>query len=144
MKEISGNIWDFHERGEWIVITTNGDVNKQGLAVMGRGTALDAAARFPALKVELGKALKRGMGNVAYIWDQWRIITFPVKHHWHEKADLRLIQESAKELQALCSKWDIEPVYMVQPGTGNGKLSWSEVKPVIAPILDDRFIVVKK
>lgn len=142
MKEVDGNIWDYHDKGEWIVVTTNGDWNKQGLAVMGRGVALDAADKYPMLRVELGKALKHGAGNVVHIWDHFRIITFPVKHHWFKPADLKLIEKSARELQHLCNLWDIDPVYLVEPGTGNGRLLWSEVKPVIAPLLDSRFIVV--
>lgn len=38
MKEAVGNLWDFHEQGKWIVITTNGSVNMAGYAVMGRGS----------------------------------------------------------------------------------------------------------
>lgn len=143
MKEISGDIWDYHAKGKWIVITTNGSCNKQGLAVMGRGTALDAAEKYPMLRAELGKALKL-RGNRVYSWNAFRIITFPVKHRWFEYANLDLIVNSAHALVLKADFIGLEKVYMVQPGTGYGRLSWEEVKPVIAPILDDRFIVVNK
>ena len=46
MKEITGDIWDYHKQGHWIVITTNGTVKSNGEAVMGRGIALQARAKF--------------------------------------------------------------------------------------------------
>ncbi len=38
----------------------------------------------------------------------------------------------------------LDKVYLVRPGCGNGQLKWEDVKPLIAPILDDRFIVVER
>ena len=38
----------------------------------------------------------------------------------------------------------LDKVYMARPGCGNGQLKWEDVKPLIAPILDDRFIVVER
>jgi hypothetical protein len=49
VKEIVGNIWDYYDKGHWIVITTNGIVNKNGEAIMGRGVALEAAKKFKDL-----------------------------------------------------------------------------------------------
>jgi len=42
MKEVIGNIWNYYNKGNWIVITTNGTIKKNGEAVMGRGVALEA------------------------------------------------------------------------------------------------------
>lgn len=54
MKETTGNIWKYHERGCWIVITTNGDVKQDGSNVMGRGIALQAKKQYPLLPFTLG------------------------------------------------------------------------------------------
>ena len=40
MKEVKGDIWNFYNKGYWIVIPTNGTVKRNGEAVMGRGVAL--------------------------------------------------------------------------------------------------------
>jgi len=57
MKEITGDIWDFYEKGFWIVITTNGNVKDNGEAVMGKGIALQARQRYPLLPSMLGKGI---------------------------------------------------------------------------------------
>ena len=141
MKEITGDLWDYHNQGHWICITTNGDVNKQGLAVMGRGVALQAAERFRGLRAELARYLLRS-GNQVYVVHPFHVITFPVKHHWRDKADVHLIEQSAKQLMFLHETR--ESIYLPRPGCGAGRLSWATVKPILTPILDDRFVVVEQ
>lgn len=57
MKEVTGNIWDYHEKGYWIVITTNGTVKANGEAVMGRGVALQAKRKYQGLPWRLGQEI---------------------------------------------------------------------------------------
>ena len=142
MKEIKGNLWDFHDKGEWIVITTNGTIKNNGDAVMGRGVANQAAKRYPSLPTLLGDRL-RNQGNQLFVFDKHKIITLPVKHHWHEIASLLLIKESIRQLATLDIKLiGIEKVYLPRPGCGNGQLKWEDVKPIVST-LDDRFTVVE-
>lgn len=158
METLKGDIWDFwdfRERGDFIVITTNGDVNKHGKAVMGRGVACQAAEKFSFLQKELADRLVR-KGNHVYVFLHYRLITFPVKHHWHEKADLELIERSARELkkavetthsEKFSKKFNRPPintVYMVKPGVGNGRLKWELVEPILDLVLDERFIIVDR
>jgi hypothetical protein len=140
MKEIYGDLWDFHAQGHYICITTNGAVRRDGACVMGRGIAKQASIRFPGLARDLGGLLKSG-GNRINLFVGWRLITFPVKHHWSEQADIALIEKSAKALAELNIFRNL--VYLPRPGCGNGGLTWTDVRPVIAPILDDRFTVVE-
>lgn len=155
MKEITGNIWEAHELGHWVVITTNGIVNSRGRAVMGRGVALQAALRFPALALDLGERLRRH-GNWLHWFPPYRIVTFPVKEHWRDQASFGLIARSAKELSVWLDQVTSEPlgpalltpirppIFLVRPGCGNGGLDWSQVKPMIEPLLDNRFVVVER
>ena len=69
-----------------------------------------------------------------------RIIAFPVKHHWAQKADLELIRKSAEQLVEISQY--CERVLIPRPGCGNGQLNWEEVKPILEEILDDRFYVI--
>ena len=145
MKEIKGNIWDFWEKGHWIVIPTNGSVKKNGEAVMGRGLALQAKEKIPELSKELGERLKE-YGNFVFVFSKFRIITFPVKHFWFEKADSGFIEKSCLELKEIF-RYNLSriplPLYLPRVGCGNGKLNWEDVKPILERHLDDRFIVVK-
>jgi hypothetical protein len=140
--EANGNLWDFQTG--WIVITTNGSIKSNGHAVMGRGVAYQATQKFPNIAKDLGMNLKAG-GNIPYVMGKYLIITLPVKYRWEETADLFLIESSVQKLVSLLDKCYplIQEIYMPRPGCGNGGLDWKDVKPVIAPLLDDRFTVVQ-
>lgn len=140
--ELTANLWDME--GNWLVITTNGDVNRRGEAVMGRGVAAQAKFKFPHLAWMLAEGMKQE-GNHVMAWQPFHIITFPVKHHWHEQADLDLIGRSCEELVNQVTMTPLEPpIFMVRPGCGNGGLDWAEVKYVCDGWLDDRFFVVER
>jgi hypothetical protein len=140
MLEQPGNIWRVHPT--WpICITTNGDVRKDGRAVMGRGIAFQAAAKYPNLPYLLGDKICE-FGNHVFFFEIFNLFTFPVKSHWEEAADLNLIERSAAELRELVpDTWT--RVYIPRPGCGvnTGGLQWADVAPVLAEVLDDRFII---
>lgn len=146
MKEAFGNLWE--QEADALCITTNGYVNAQGKATMGAGCALEAVARYPAIARELGDLI-RLFGNHVHVMfsashqDHPEVIfSFPVKHHWKEKADLTLITRSARELVEKTDKYGFKNVFVPRPGCGNGGLKWEDVKPLLEPILDDRFTVI--
>lgn len=127
---------------------------------MGRGIALQARLKYPGIDFELGKfimadrAAGRESNRVRLL--SHNIIAFPTKHDWRKPADLKLIEKSARELIELIDKlayWFREqhgyfpapPSTILLPplGCGNGWLKWSQVEPIVAPILvDNRFKVV--
>jgi hypothetical protein len=149
MIEVVGNLWTYKTPDgrdpDVRVITTNGTVKKNGECVMGRGCALEAKQRWPHIAETLGRFLNK-FGNVPFqlmlhpeiLW------TFPVKHNWHEKADITLIEQSARRVVRMVNDDFDEQlvVVMPRPGCGNGGLRWEDVKPVLEPILDDRFHVI--
>ena len=147
MKEEIGDIWDRHQQGHWIVITTNGTVKKNGEAVMGRGLALQAKQRFPGVAKRLGEGIQV-FGNVVTHWNENGLIFFPVKANWWEKADLELIKHSAECLSKLFLYLDTKtyqtPIYLPHVGCGNGGLRWADVKPILEVRLDDRFLVIER
>ena len=61
---------------------------------------------------------------------------------FHAKSQLELIRRSAIELVNMVNKTNWNAVLLPRPGCGNGELTWPQVKAVIEPILDDRFIVM--
>lgn len=142
MIEIQGNLWDYYITHGWLMVTTNGDVNSKGRAVMGRGVAYQAASRFPDLSKDLAYFL-RDVGNIPVILHKYLMMTLPVKHHWHELADIQLIRNSCNYLVGRLADTNIEKIYMPRPGCGNGGLIWEKVKPEIETILDNRFVVVE-
>jgi len=152
MKEITGDLFDYYKQGEWIAITTNGTVRRDGMLVMGRGVAREAAKKIPGLQQDLGAIVLR---SGSHVWPmlRYRVFSYPVKWRWKERADPRLIKWSADELVGKLDAVNkvrnselarVERVYMVRPGCGNGGLRWSVVRQIIEPILDDRFVIVEK
>lgn len=143
MKEITGNLWD--QDADIICITTNGSVKKDGSAVMGRGCALEAKNRLPGLDKRLGTLLAEWgnhVGLLAHLGDK-RLYSFPVKHHWKEKANLELVKNSATEIRKMADLSQATRVVIPRPGCGNGGLQWSQVKLLISEILsDERFMII--
>lgn len=143
MKEIFGNLWDFNGV---LCITTNGTLRKDGACIMGRGVAYQAKNRYPQLPYSLGHNIKY-LGNHVFFYNlsgpqqPQRLITFPVKHNWWEKADLKLIAQSVQELIKMNQSLGNVNVYLHRPGCGNGGLSWTEVKPLISVLPDNIYIV---
>lgn len=140
MLEVPGDLWDFWDAGGYVAITTNGSTVAKQRAVMGRGTALQAATRIPGLPARLGADIAR-WGNHVRAYPDIRLFTYPVKHHWADPADPNLIARSAEELAQ--ASFGLT-VYLPRPGcgAGTGRLSWRDVQPILEQRLDDRFVVV--
>ena len=145
MIEVTGNLWTYPADAR--IITTNGTVKKNGECVMGRGCAAEAKQRWPHLAKYLGSALKE-YSNVPFIFFMLNagvsnpIVTFPVKHNWHETAAPKLIVQSATIINEMPSLMALKTIVMPRLGCGNGNLRWADVQPLLAPILDDRFHVI--
>ena len=139
MLEIEGEIWAYAAAGV-IAITTNGSVAADGRAVFGRGVARQAALRNPMLAHKLGRLLKERGNHVFDLGDG--IVSFPVEETPWSLPDLRIIARSALELRQLAdfSGWD--NIIVPRPGCGGGGLAWKNVKPLLEPWFDERFVVI--
>lgn len=139
--EWEGELWQLLSGGI-VAITTNGFVTPQGLAVLGRGCAREARERFPDLPGILGELLSRRGNHVHYLGHG--LVSFPVEESPFENPDLHLIRRSAAELVALADHHGWTRVAVPRPGCGGGGLSWRDVRPLLAPLFDDRFLIVAK
>jgi hypothetical protein len=149
MIEEHGDLWLVS--GDAKCITTNGSIRGDGLAVMGRGVALDAKEMWPGVDVTLGKKINT-RGNTVQVLieramdesgDVFSLVSFPVKRYWNEPAHYDLIIKSCIELAAMRSIRNWQRVILPRPGCGNGRLKWERVKPILQRHLKgDRFVVV--
>lgn len=154
MREIVGNLWDFQRAGAILVIAVNSEVSPDtGKAIMGKGIAREARDRLWNIDAKLGAYITQyGSRCFRFPMDvteskifEWTLITMPTKVRWREPADPMLIAQSCAQLVEMVDKFGYSEIHMVRPGVGNGKLSWEQVvKPLIDPLLDNRFIVVSK
>jgi hypothetical protein len=99
MREVSRNLWELHEKGTVVCITTNGAVSRQVRAQLLRGCARQAAERFPNLASRLG-ALIAADGN--HVHDLGvGLVSFPVEETPYDNPDPDTIRCSAMELVEL-------------------------------------------
>ena len=144
MIEIRGNIWE--QECNWLCITTNGIIKKDGSAVMGRGIALQAKQRYPGIEKVLAEKI-RSRGNVVSSLikkDGHWLISFPTKHNWKDKSNIDLIKSSAEQLKQHFNNQKEKPIVLIpRPGCFNGRLEWDDVKKTIEPILtDEQFAII--
>lgn len=147
MIERRGDMWRMP--ADLRVVTTNGMVRRDGACVMGRGVALQAKRHCPGIEYMLGERITT-LGNHVHLLPDPNpdasacdVASFPVKHHWRDRADLDLVARSTAELRRLVDEAGYEQVVVPRPGCGNGGRLWAEVRPIVAPLWnDDRFIVV--
>lgn len=144
MKHITGNIFNIKD-ADAICVPTNGIVKANGELVMGAGLALQFKNKYLGLAYRLGKKVKKFGNRVNTDWvsyDSRTIVSFPTKHDWREPSDLDLIVKSAVELAELAEQKKWTKVVLPRVGTGLGQLPWEQVKAVLEPILDDRFLII--
>lgn len=140
MIEIVGDLWQEHASGAVIAITTGGQVSRAGRAEMPRGCARQAVERFPDLPVILGPLLVNH-GN--HVFDLGRrLVSFPIEEDPYQTPELRLIEQSCRELVELADYKGWQKVVVPRPGCGGGGLFWDDVKPVLEQHFDDRFHVI--
>jgi hypothetical protein len=140
MLEENVDIWKKHDEGEWICITTNGTLNKQGYLVMGKGIALEAKKRYKDIPETLGAEVELFGNEVTYI-GKYKMFFLPTKDNWRDKSDINLIKRSCLELSSLVTDMGLSKVYIPMVGCGCGGLDWKRVKEEIGGLLDNRFIV---
>jgi len=125
-----------------VVITTNGTVRLNGKANLGSGNAKQVGDAKPWLEDKLGYLLNMNGNHVHHMEED--IVSFPVEHTWQCFADTKLIERSASELLRLADEKGWDEIYMPLPGCGKGGLRPIDVISILAPILDDRFIILNK
>jgi hypothetical protein len=154
MQIIKGNIWDYWPANRAkniynpVCIPTNGIVMKmdgdsvKGL-VMGAGVARDALINCLGIDIFFGQMVEL-YGNKPFYHEPSKLISFPTKHHWKDKADINLITQSAEIIKKIKNFYEFRHIYSVWPGIGFGGLNKKIVKPVLESIWDsDSFIIVE-
>lgn len=146
MRERIGNIWLLLGIADAICVTTNGVVKPNGALVMGAGIALEARTRFPKIQYELGERVLK-LGNIPTIgWTEGKtsIVSFPTKDHYSMPSNMFLIEKSAKILREMADLLSWKDIALPRPGCGFGRLEWKNVRNILEPIFDDRFIICSR
>ena len=166
MREAKGNMLQMD--CDALVITTNGFVKSNGDAVMGRGIAKQISDHLSWVPGKLGELIRlhRNIPHLLGHHADIALVSYPVKPHsviftgdnivehakaqfnvgdrvpgFYAKADPALIVKSAHALVVMADAYPSwQTILVPRFGCGAGELSWLDIKPLVAPILDDRFI----
>ena len=139
MRTACGDLWDWHP-GTLVAITTGAGLDRRGRALMLRGVARQARERYQELPIVLGELL-RTQGNRVHLLPH-QLVSFPVEDDPFEIARPEMIRRSCAELVDLADRLGWSEVVLPRPGCGGGLLDWQLIQPVLASLLDDRFVVV--
>jgi hypothetical protein len=145
MREQKIDIFDSRvlSKADAICFTSNHNVNSNGKLVMGAGVAKQFAQRYPKIPAFFGKCVKQG-GNHVYVYEDNRpmIVSFPTKSDWRDRSIPDLVRQSARELMKVVNDYHFQLVALPFPGIGLGALNPDLIREIIAPILDDRIVIV--
>lgn len=147
-----------------ICITTNGHWTLDGKAAMGGGCAGVCRETYPQTCENLGLLLKKNSpANVPFLIGavgedlkykdhvqavqdrnfKCLIFSFPTIDDFITGADLQLIHRSSVIMVQYANAYKMRRILVPRMGSGIGGLDWyREVKPLVEPILDDRFTIV--
>ena len=132
-----GNMWDVYEEADVFVITTNSYITQKNKLVMGRGIAREARDRFPGIDKRLAKSIPH-METYGLCADpETGIVGFQVKHHYRNKAKLKLVRYSSALLSGIASEYSSLSIHLNYPGIGNGGLKTKQVLPYIKDLDDN-------
>jgi len=117
-------------------------VNTEG--VMGKGIALAFKKAFPGNFKHYEHEVKEGRASVGKVivfrtglTHPKYIINFPTKKHWRHPSKMEYVATGLQDLVAqLETITDAKSIALPPLGCGNGKLDWSDVKPLMLQYLE--------
>lgn len=144
MREHVGDLFD--TPADALVIPINWRTKADGSAVMGAGVALQAGRRWAWLPAHWGMRIRYAAGPqlvTTYPADGPALIGYPTKGDWRRPSALADIAALLPTLVARANTAGWRTVGLPRLGCGKGGLDWvTQVRPLLARHLDDRFVVV--
>jgi len=112
-------------------------VNTAG--VMGKGIANDFRRLYPNMFEKYQAFCAEGKFGVGQLYlyrtpHKW-VLNFPTKQHWRNPSRMEWIEAGLEKFLETYSQYGITSVAFPQLGTGNGGLSWDDVRPVMEKYL---------
>lgn len=127
------------EKKNILSVQADAIVNSVNLVgVMGKGVALSIKEAFPENYKKYKKACeekKIDIGNIfvtetGYLFPKY-IINFPTKKHWRYPSKYEWIEQGLISLVNWLKLNNVNSIVIPPLGSGNGKLDWEKVKPMI-------------
>ena len=144
MQLIQDNIWNYAHNLNFICITTNSILNKNGELVMGKGNAKEAKAFAPNLPKDFGDQIKAnnldGKFYGLLVSQNKKFIAFQTKFHWLDNSPIELVEKSCDMLHRLAKKYPDQSFGLPFPGINNGRLRPKDVYPFLQKLPDNVYV----
>lgn len=124
-----GDIFDDFDSLDYVGITTNSILNKQGGLIMGAGIAKTAKQRNKCLPSLFGCQIKAKEveGGFYGVLVQGKYFAFQTKRHWKDKSDIQDVIRSINILKRGAEKYPDKMFGLPFPAINNGGLGWKDV-----------------
>ncbi|MEM9419073.1 MAG: macro domain-containing protein [Planctomycetota bacterium] len=133
----TGNLLDTEAEALVNTVNTVGVMGK-GIALMFREKYLDIFKAYKTAcereEIQTGRMFVTPTGELQ---GPRFVIHFPTKRHWRPPSKLEWIDEGLADLRRVLIENEIKSVAIPPLGAGNGKLVWSDVRPLIEKHLGD-------
>lgn len=145
-----GNLFDYLNPGDTVLVTSNGIVTKEKRLVMGAGIAKTIRDMFTDSDLIFGRYVEKHAGvyglsaPVSYRWKDGyvNIVLYQTKLGFKGRAKLSIIDKSKDDLLAYIATYPYGVYHLPYPGIGCGGLDPEDVAPIIRQ-LPDRVVVYK-
>lgn len=141
MKIVKADLWEV--TGKTVhVVTVNSTIQSNGTLIMGTGAAIQARERYRGIALECGTLVGRSLCRFGFILvrkpgDNPGFGIFQVKDWYSEPAKIELIAMSTKMLTQCAQDCPDVQFRLNYPGIGAGKLTRTQVYPVIETLPDN-------
>ena len=134
----------FNSDCDYIGITTNSIVKRNGELVMGAGNAKVAANKFKHLPKFFGdRIVKDGLVGKFYgIIKCGKYFAFQTKRHYKDKSDIRDVYESITILKDIAERNADKTFAIPFPAINNGGLKREDVEGYLARLPDNVFVYI--
>jgi hypothetical protein len=141
MQLIQDDIWDYVNKLDYVCITTNSIVKRDGSLVMGAGIALAAVHHNPQLPKEFGdQILAKNLAGKFYgllVSQDKKYIAFQTKLHYRDNSPIEVVEKSCEMLGRLAKRYPEQSFGLPYPGISNGKLNPKDVYPFLINLPDN-------
>lgn len=140
MKLVQGNIWEFENKLDYVCITTNSIVKRDGSLVMGAGIAKEANLKVNGLAKDFGQQiLNKNLHGDFYglLLAKEKYIAFQTKLHYKNESPLDVVERSCEMLERLSKRHPEKSFGLPFPGVSNGRLSPKVVYPFLVKLPDN-------
>ena len=134
----------FNSDCDYIGVTTNSIVKRNGELVMGAGNAKVASTKFKHLPKFFGdNIVKNGLVGKFYgIIKCGKYFAFQTKRHYKDKSDIRDVYESIMMLKGIAERNDDKTFAIPFPAINHGGLKREDVESYLKCLPDNVFVYI--